>query len=222
MERRLLSPKRWLIQGIAITLPLVVTLLILIVVLDFILGVISPVIGGVAYLWPDEPSTVVIQVTTILSLVGFFLLVGILADITPGEHIYPWVDRVMSTIPGISTVYTTVQRVSDIVVEDDQDQLKDVKLIEFPHENAYMLSFLIGDAPDTIEDCVGEGEMQTIMLPLGPNPTTNGFIMHMPTDHVHDVDMTVEEAVQSIATLGVAEVKMEDEELGHQETAAPS
>ena len=121
MERRLLSPKRWLIQGIAITLPLVVTLLILIVVLDFILGVISPVIGGVAYLWPDEPSTVVIQVTTVLSLVGFFLLVGILADITPGEHIYPWVDRVMATIPGISTVYTTVQRVSDIVVEDDQD-----------------------------------------------------------------------------------------------------
>jgi len=45
--------------------------------------------------------------------------------------------------------------------------------------------------------------MVTIMVPLAPNPATNGYVMHMPTEKVHEVDLTVEEAFRSIATLGV-------------------
>lgn len=206
-----MSPKRWLIQGVVITLPIVITLIVLIVVFNFILGLLDPVVAAVAYLWSEEPSTTVIQLITVLSLFGFFLLVGLIAELTPGEHISAMVDRVMATIPGLSTVYTSVRQASDMLVADDTDQFQDVKLIEFPHENAYMLSFLIGEAPPTIEDCLGNDEILTVMLPLGPNPTTNGFIMHIPAEDVYDVDLTVEEAIQSIATLGVAEVGIEED-----------
>ncbi|MFC7231986.1 hypothetical protein ACFQMM_12300 [Saliphagus sp. GCM10025308] len=46
--------------------------------------------------------------------------------------------------------------------------------------------------------------MQTVMIPLGPNPMTNGFIVHVPDEAVSDVDVSVEEAVRMTATLGVA------------------
>jgi uncharacterized membrane protein len=210
MAKNPVSPKRWLLQGVIISLPIVITLLVLIVVLDFILGILSPVVAAVAYVWPNEPSALVIQGTMVLALVIFFLLIGLIADITPGKHVSQLVDRAMATIPGLSTVYTSVRRVSDILVDDDTDQFQDVLLIEFPHEDAYMLSFLVGESPREIEDSLAIGEMVTVMLPLGPNPTTNGFIMHMPEEHVHEVDLTVEEAIQSIATLGVAEVSMDD------------
>jgi len=210
MAKNPVSPKRWLLQGVIISLPIVITLLVLIVVLDFILGILSPVVAAVAYVWPNEPSALVIQGTMVLALVIFFLLIGLIADITPGKHVSQLVDRAMATIPGLSTVYTSVRRVSDILVDDDTDQFQDVLLIEFPHEDAYMLSFLVGESPREIEDSLAVGEMVTVMLPLGPNPTTNGFIMHMPEEHVHEVDLTVEEAIQSIATLGVAEVSMDD------------
>lgn len=199
--------KGWLIHGVVITLPIVVTLVVLMVVLDFLLGMLSPIVMAVTYLWSNEPSTAVIQLVTVLALVAFFLVVGIVADITPGEHISRVVDKAVATIPGLGTVYTSVRQASKMVVDDDTDQFQDVKLIEFPHQNAYMSSFLIGDTPENIEDSLEVGEMVTVMVPLGPNPTTNGFVMHMPAESVHDVDLTVEEAVQSIATLGVAEVK---------------
>lgn len=204
--------KRWFIHGVAITIPLVVTLIVLIVVLNFILGVLSPVVDAVTFVWPNEPPVAVIQLATLLSLIVLFLLVGVAAEYTPGEHISDLVDETMETIPVVSTVYVTVRRASDILVDDDTDQFQDVKLVEFPHEDAYMLGFLTADTPDSIENQLGVEEMLTIMVPLGPNPTTNGFVMHMPAENVHDVDMTVEEAVRSIATLGVASNGIDEED----------
>lgn len=45
---------KWLVEGIAITIPLVLTLMILLFVLDFILGMLSPVVGAVDLLWPGS------------------------------------------------------------------------------------------------------------------------------------------------------------------------
>ncbi len=55
-----------------------------------------------------------------------------------------------------------------------------------------------------VEASAGEDEMVTLMVPLATNPATNGYVMHMPAEKVHEVDLTVEEAFRSIATLGVA------------------
>ena len=206
-----LKLKRWLVHGIVISIPLVVTLIVFVVVLEFILGMLSPVVAAVEWLWTDELPTALVQLTTLASLIAFFLLVGLVADLTPGGYISHAVDRSMAMIPGLSTVYTAVRRATNILVSDDADQFQDVKLIEFPHQDAYMLSFLIEETPATISESLETGEMLTLMMPLGPNPTTNGFIVHMPAEHVHDVDMSVEEAIQAIATLGVAEDGMEED-----------
>lgn len=198
--------KHWLIHGFIITLLAVVTIVVLMIVVEFILGMLSPLITAVACLWSDEPPAVVMQATTVLSLIAIFILIGLIADLTPGEHVSRLVEKTLTTIPGLGTVYTSVRRASRMVVDDDTEQFQDVKLIEFPHENAYMASFLIGEAPAAITDGLEVEEMVTVMVPLGPNPTTNGFVMHMPAENVHDVDLTVEEAIQTIATLGVDEV----------------
>ena len=206
-----LRVKRWLINGIAITIPLMVTLLVLIVVVDFILGILSPVVNGALYLWPNEPPKTVVQFVTLGSLVGLFLLIGLIAEYTPGRYMSRRVHQTMETIPGVRTVYESVRRAANILVDDDTEQFQEVKLVEFPHEDAYMLGFLTADTPDAIEERVDNGAMVTIMIPLGPNPTTNGFVMHVSRENVYDVDITVEEAIRSIATLGVAANGIGDE-----------
>jgi uncharacterized membrane protein len=196
--------RRWLVNGIVITIPLVATLLVVMVVLNFIRSAISPVTAGVTYLLADEPPALAIEFVTLLSLLGVFLLVGLVAEHTPGKYLSKRVHAVMETIPGVSTGYESVRRASRLLVDDDTDQFQDVKLVEFPHEGAYMLGFLTAETPPVVEASADEDEMVTIMVPLAPNPATNGYVMHMPTEKVHEVDLTVEEAFRSIATLGVA------------------
>lgn len=195
--------KRWTINGVAITIPLVITLIVLSIVLRFLLDAVSPIVAGITYAWSNEPPTVVVQVATLGSLVVLIVLVGFVADQTPGGRISTAVHGTMEAIPGVSTVYGSVRQASEIFLDDDTDQFQDVKLVEFPNENAHMLAFLTGETSETIEDSL-EKEMVTVMVPLGPNPTTNGFVMHVPTENVIDVDLTVEGAIKSIATLGVA------------------
>jgi hypothetical protein len=46
--------------------------------------------------------------------------------------------------------------------------------------------------------------MLTLFLPLAPNPVMGGHLVHLPEDRVMDVEMTVEEGLQTIVTSGVA------------------
>ncbi|OAQ53302.1 hypothetical protein HTG_07430 [Natrinema mahii] len=208
------SIKRLFINGVVITIPLVATLLVVSIVLNFILGALAPVIAGVTYVWPDEPPVPVIQFATLASVIGVFLLVGLVAEYTPGTYLSKRVHATMETIPGASTVYESVRRASKLLVEDESDQFQDVKLVEFPHEGAYMLGFLTAETPPMVEASAGEDELVTLMVPLAPNPATNGYVMHMPAEKVHEVDLTVEEAFRSIATLGVAADSLEEAEPG--------
>ncbi|MFC4989063.1 DUF502 domain-containing protein [Saliphagus infecundisoli] len=195
--------KQWLINGVVVTIPLVITLIVLSVVVNFLLRALSPVVAAIGYAWSNEPSTAVLQLVTILALVGLILVIGFIADQTPGGRVSGAVHETMETIPGVSAIYGSVRQASEIFLDDDTDQFQDVKLVEFPNENSHMLGFLTGDTADEIEHSLG-AEMVTIMVPLGPNPTTNGFVMHVPTEHVTDVEMNVEEAITAIATLGIA------------------
>ncbi|PGF15769.1 hypothetical protein CP556_06325 [Natrinema sp. CBA1119] len=173
------------------------------VVLTFIRSAISPVTAGVTYLLADEPPALAIEFVTLLSLLGVFLLVDLVAEHT-GKYLSKRVHAVMETIPAVSTVYESVRRASRLLVDDDTDQFQDVKLVEFPHEGAYILGFLTAETPPVVKASADEDEMVTTTVPLAPNPATNGYVMHMPTEKVHEVDLTVEEAFRSIATLGVA------------------
>ena len=140
------------------------------------------------------------------------LLVGIVAEYTPGRHISKRVHATMETIPGVSTVYESVRRASTMLVDDETEPFQVVKLVEFPSQNTYALGFLTATTPPVIEACVDSEELVTIRVPLGPNPTTNGFVMRMPVDNVYDIDITVEAATRSVATLGVASSELGDKQ----------
>lgn len=196
----------WFVKGVAITIPLVLTLAILLFVLQFILGMLSPVVGAVELLWPGNSlPAVVIQLSTLASLLGLFVLVGFVAERTTGSSFATSFHERMEGLPMIGSLYTSVHQASDVLFEDENDQFQDVKLVEFPHQDSYMLGFLTAETPPEVREGAGVDEMLTVMVPLGPNPTSNGFVMHVPAERVRDVDLTVEDAVHAIATLGVAE-----------------
>ena len=43
-----------------------------------------------------------------------------------------------------------------------------------------------------------------MFLPLAPNPVTGGFLTYIPKKDLYDIEMTVDEAIRSILTSGVA------------------
>jgi uncharacterized membrane protein len=211
------------LTGIAIIVPVVVTIYVLSVVLDFVAKALVPVIRVLRWLGVIEAIESVYLVSllielgvyshivaflteliTVLVLLAVVLVVGSVGSHRYGEVLVDLFDFVVARIPAVGTVYQSVRRMSDVMVGDGAENFQDVKLVECFGDDVYVLGFQTNRSIQTVEAGVGHDDMVAMFLPLAPNPVTGGFLTYIPKSNLYDVEMTVEEAVQSILTSGVA------------------
>lgn len=192
-----------LITGTAITIPFILTLIVLGFVFSFVAQTLNPVVWLAEYL-DIEVAAPLVQLTTLLTLLALIVVIGIVAEYTDGKRIEGGFHAAMESIPGVSSLYNSFRRMSDILLESDVESFQDVKLIEFPRDGSYTIAYLTGRPPAELVAAMGHDEMLTLFVPFAPNPVMGGFLIYVPEERVIDVEMTVEESVQAIITSGVA------------------
>ena len=195
-----------LITGAAITIPLLVTAIVVGFVVNFVSNALNPVVGVVYQgLGLSNLPRYGVKVAAGITLFVVVLLVGIVAQRRPEDGSFEnSFDQLMARIPGIGSIYTSFNEMSELLLDSDTDSFQEVKLVEFPDEGSYTVAFLTADTPDRIETATGHPDMQTLFLPMAPNPVMGGYVIHVSEDRVIDVDMTVQEGIRSIVTSGVA------------------
>ena len=227
--------REWLITGAALTIPFIITVMVLAFVLNFVANALTPVVGALHFLGLVGPVSaaartlgldaaygpLLVQLGTVLTLLAVVFVVGFVATNSSSEREFSkGFHTAMEAIPGVGTVYTSFRRMSDVLVESDTKSFQDVKLIEFPNEGVYSFAFVTANPPKSIGEAAGHERMQTLFMPLAPNPVMGGFLVHVPAERVFDVDVTVEEAVSAIVTSGVAIGDTEAPSLSPEEMAA--
>jgi uncharacterized membrane protein len=211
--------REWVITGAALTIPFLITVMVLAFVLNFVSDLLTPVVDAARYLGLISPmvgmarslglgpefGSVLIELGTILALVAIVLGVGIVATHTSSNREFStFFHTAMEAIPGVGSVYTSFRRMSDVLIESDTSSFQEVKLIEFPNEGTYSFAFVTAEPPASVNDAAKHDDLRTLFMPLAPNPVMGGFLVHVPAEQVYDVDLTVEEAVSAIVTSGVA------------------
>lgn len=199
------------ITGTAITIPFILTLIVLGFVFSFVAQTLNPVVWLANYL-EVEVAAPIVQLTTVLTLLALIVLVGIVAEHTDGERIEGGFHAAMESIPGVSSLYNSFRRMSDILIESDVESFQEVKLVEFPRDGSYTIAYLTGRPPAELVAAMGHDEMLTLFVPFAPNPVMGGFLIYVSESRVIDVDMSVEESVQAIITSGVAHSQGNSEE----------
>lgn len=197
--------ERSLVTGMAIALPLLVTLVVLGFVLNFVLNTLNPAVGLVRFVTgtTNPPPLLVETVTILLFVLGIFVL-GFVSEYHPsGQQIGSQLDEFMESIPGLGSVYRSFNEMAELIVDSDTESFRDVKLVEYPTAGSYVLAFKTAETPDVIAAETGHEKMETLFMPMAPNPVMGGFVIHVSTDRVIDVDLTVEQGIQSIVTSGV-------------------
>jgi uncharacterized membrane protein len=202
-----------LITGVAVVVPVLVTTFVFAVLFNTLYRYLALVSGLVPV------STQVVIVPGLLALRGETLLelaipVAVLAAVfwvgfvvnrsRRGERAVDYFDSAVTRIPGFGSIYESFRQMSDVVLSSDTESFREVKLVEFPHEGSYTLGFVTTETPDALADPTPHDEMVTMFLPMAPNPVMGGHLVHLPAERVMDVDLTVEEGVQTIVTSGVA------------------
>ena len=211
------------LTGIVVIVPLVVTIYILKSALDFIAGALRPFIqilqaagliesvqewGFVQLLLTVGIYNNVVEflttVTAVFILAVVIVTVGLLARVRYGEQLIEYFDRVIGAIPGVGSLYGSFRRMGDAMLESSVENFQEVVLVEFPYDDVYVMGFKTSDAAGPLAVATGERGLTTLFLPLAPNPIMGGFLAHVPDKRIMSVDMTVDEAVRTIITSGIA------------------
>ncbi|EFW94209.1 hypothetical protein ZOD2009_00205 [Haladaptatus paucihalophilus DX253] len=198
--------RRSLISGAAIAIPLIVTVVVLGFVLNFISNTLNPVVFIVKSVPGVSPGTneLLVKLIMIGLLGGSLFMLGFVAEYRSGYgRVGVQFDHFMSSVPGIGSVYTSFNEMSELLLDSDSESFKEVKLVEYPTDGSYAVAFKTADTATTVKQAMDHAEMETLFLPMAPNPVMGGFVIHVRKDRVFDVEMTVEEGIRSIVTSGV-------------------
>ena len=192
------SLKRYLIAGLIVWVPLGITIWVLhwlLTSLDQILLVLPESARPRALFGFDIPG---------LGLLVFFLilfLTGVLAANFFGQRlIFAW-EAILTRIPFVKSIYSSVKQVSDTLLSDKGYAFRKALLVEFPRPGSWTIAFLTG-TPSSVVTPYLPGEHVSVYVPTTPNPT-GGYFLMLPRSQVRELDMTVDEALKYIISMGV-------------------
>ncbi|MDE3208411.1 MAG: DUF502 domain-containing protein, partial [Pseudomonadota bacterium] len=92
-------------------------------------------------------------------------------------------------------------QVSDTVLSGNGDAFRKALLIEYPRKGVYTIAFMTGQPAEEISAPLTEGYV-SVYVPTTPNPTS-GFFLILAKSETRELDMSVDEALKYIISMGV-------------------
>jgi len=181
--------RKWILAGLMVWVPLGATLL----VLHFLYNLLDS-----SFLLPESwrfPGTGVLL--TVVVVLG----TGVLAANYRGGQFLAWAERLLNHIPLIRSLYGGTKKLAESLFSENSSAFRKVVLIEWPRQGLWSVGFQAGEPLQQVREKTGV-EMLTVFIPTTPNPTS-GFIMQARWDEVVVLDMSVEEGMRYIISLGV-------------------
>jgi uncharacterized membrane protein len=130
----------------------------------------------------------------------FITLLGLLSKRLIGRAILNFIERLIDTVPGIRNVYNTVKQIRDTFVQQEKAVFQKSVLIEYPRKGIWVLGFLTGEGKGEIQHRT-DADLLNIFVPTTPNPTS-GFLLMLPSEEVHDLDMSIPDAMKLVISGG--------------------
>lgn len=189
--------RRWLIAGLLVWLPLVATFLVLrltVQLLDKSLVLLPAAWRPEAILGVDIPGFGII-----ISLVVVLGTGAIVANFI-GRRVVSLTESALERVPLVRSVYSGVKKLTSAVMSGDSQTFRKVVLVEYPRKGIWTLAFQTADPAKAIEQIAGD--VLTVYVPTTPNPTS-GFVIFVPREDLKELDLSVEDALQLVMTLGV-------------------
>ena len=129
------------------------------------------------------------------------LAVGILARNFIGRRLVLWWEALLARIPVVSAIYSSVKQVSDTLLSPSGQAFRKPVLVEFPRAGSWSVGFVVGSPGEALQGPL-TGEFASVYVPTAPNPTS-GYVLIVPVDQVVDLDISVDEALKFVVSMGV-------------------
>ena len=190
--------KKYLITGLLIWIPLVITLWVLKFIVDALdqtLLLLPPEFRTENWLGFHVPGMGAVMTVVIVFLTGAF------ATNLIGARLVDFWHMTLHRIPVVNSIYSSVKQISDTLFSSSGQAFRKALLVQWPRENMWTIAFLTGTPGPGVArflppDCLA------VYVPTTPNPTGGYFVIVARKD-VIELDMTVDQALKYVISMGV-------------------
>ena len=205
--------KKYLITGVLVWLPIVVTVW----VLTYIINASDQLINLIPSRWrPENYTGFKIPGLGVIVAVVVLFVTGVFAANVLGRKILEGWDSLLGRIPVVKSIYSSVKKVSESLLSDNGRSFKTPVLVPFPQPDIWTIAFVSGSIPAVVQKSLSETEEYvSVYVPTTPNPTGGYYIMVKQSD-IRELDMSVDDALKYVISLGM--VMPDDLPLKHKVT----
>lgn len=173
---------RTFFTGLAVVLPLAVT----VAVLAWLVAFTERIVGGFVGL-----------LVAIVVVFG----IGLLMEAFYFRQLIAWFEGLLERIPLVKTVYSAVRDLMSLFSKTGSKKFSKVVMVKFPGTEAGAIGFV------TIEDFAGlplSPAAGTVAVYLPMSYTIGGYTLFLPREWLTPLDMSLEEAMRFVVTAGMS------------------
>jgi uncharacterized membrane protein len=190
--------RKYFITGLLVLIPLFITL--------WVLRTIINILDTSVLLLPENwrPESLIghsLPGLGVLVTLAIILVTGILATNIFGRRILLFWEQLVDHVPFVKSIYTGVKQVSDTLFSDSGNAFRQALLVQYPRQGVWTIAFLTGKPGGDVANHL-KSDYISVYVPTTPNPTS-GFFLMMHQNDVIPLEMSVDEALKYIISMGV-------------------
>jgi len=196
--------RKYFITGLLILVPLAITLW----VLNLIIGTMDQSLLLLPESWRPEALVGfhIPGLGTILTLLIIFIT-GLATRNFIGRQVVSLWEGLLTRIPVVKSIYSSVKQVSDTLFSSSGNAFRKAVLVQYPRQGSWTIAFLTGVPGGEVKNHLA-GDYVSLYVPTTPNPTS-GFFLMVPRADTIELDMSVDEALKYIVSMGVVAPEMQ-------------
>ncbi len=192
--------RRYFVAGLLVWIPLGITLWVLTLLVDMMdqsLLLLPGRYRSEALFGFHVPGLGIILTMAIV------LATGALAANFFGRKLLKLGDAALGHIPIVRSIYGGVKQISDTLFSPEGQAFRRAVLVRYPHAGAWTVALVTGTPEHEVADILGTDQI-SVFVPTTPNITA-GFFLMVPRSETVPLEMSVDDALKYIISMGVAE-----------------
>jgi uncharacterized membrane protein len=187
--------KKYFITGLLVWTPLVITVWVISALISWLDQLLPVGLRPEDYVGRRIPGLGILIVLVLL------FGTGVLVSNILGQRLLRIWEGILTRIPVVNSIYGGVKQVSDTLLSPTGQAFRKALLVQWPHPGTWTIAFLTGTPGGDVLNHL-DGEHVSVYVPTTPNPTGGYFVM-IPRAHVVELQMTVDEALKYVISMGV-------------------
>jgi len=200
--------KKYLIAGLLVWMPLGITFLVVRAIVGFLDRTLLLLPQNYQ---PDTFLGIHIPGLGVVLAVVLVLATGMVVANFLGKRIVSAWESLLARIPLVRSLYAGIKQIMEAVLATDAKSFSKVLLLEYPRKGVWSFAFMTSDSLGEVQEKTPK-KLISVFIPTTPNPTS-GFVLMVPKEDVIELEMSVEDGLKMIISMGVVVPPWDKEKL---------